>query len=162
MSVEIPPHILEAIGPVATGCWALESAEETALVVKASDEDMEHLWKAPLAYSYELARQGGVWGVSLVLEAFLPQKKHLALTTFWNPSRPVEREDVARLTTQEFLTIHFLDQNTEYLFSRRLINEPASREQLRLILVQAQAIQDEKAKEMKRIQAQFSVEGEGE
>ena len=119
MSVHLPEEITGFLRGFDEGCWALRSEDRTALIVKLPSERLHAVWRSPLSVETWLkpSDDGGRVHIELCVEMEEPR---LCLETHWQPNSPDQRRDLESLTSQEVLDVHFLDEDTEYLFSRRL------------------------------------------
>jgi len=119
MSVHLPEEITAFLRRFDKGCWALRSEGRTALLAKLPSEQLYSIRRSPLSVDtwLEAGDDCGRIHIRLCVEIEAPR---LCLETHWQPSSPDQRRDLESLTSQEVLDVHFLDEDTEYLFSRRL------------------------------------------
>ena len=123
----MPPELVAALGAVAEGCWALLSEGRVALVSKGG-EWVHGLWLAPLSIHFRPAP-----GKLFLSVAGAP----IPLETHWDLSQPRQLQDAKRLTEQEFLDLYLFDEETRYLFTRRLPLPPQAREEAKRTLKEA-------------------------
>ncbi len=161
MSVELPEEIRRFIESFPSGCWALTSQGQTAIIVKVATEEVHSLWRIPIEASFKFCPFPGVTGVCLVLTMTKPDGSGLSFENLWDVAQANEKRDVKRLATQKYFDLYFFDGETKYTFTRRVSLNAEHRKAL------AQAVGEglaylkgiyQRAKDSAKVRAHFIID----
>ncbi len=135
--IQISKELCKALAAYEAICLITEINHEAAILVKVPKVEQFTFRKAPVKYWYELAlyKEGPV--LCLAMEILDDPQAPYSMETFLNVESEHDRALAEKLSRQSYLTLHFLDEQMEYTFSKKIRHRLRQQRELKQMFQQA-------------------------